>query len=109
RHPLSAAIAITAEAEPRAILLRQMIGPAPRCPRVVGRVQATTARASLLTSRIGQVLVDRRKERPETPTSMQLMPNHGVLLGLRTVKEDTPCQGSRLIRLSDSGSRQNLK
>ena len=109
RRPLSAAIAITAEAEPRAVLRRQMVRPAPRYPRVVGRVQATTARASFLPSRIGQVLVDRQKERPETSTSMQLMPYRGVLLGLRTVKEDTPCQGSRLITLSDSGSRQNLK
>ncbi len=101
RHPLSAAIAITAEAEPRAILLRQMIRPAPRYPRVVGRVQATTARASFLPSRIGQVLVDRQEERPKTPTSMQLMPYHGLLRGLRTSTEDTPCQRSRSITVID--------
>src|SRR6516162_7771223 len=41
RHPLSATVAIAAEAEPAAILLRQMIRPAPRCPRVVGGVEAT--------------------------------------------------------------------
>ena len=81
RHPLSAAIAITAEAEPRAILLWQMIRPAPRCPRVVCRVQANTARASFLPSRIAQGLVDRQQELPKTPTSMQLMPYHGVFLG----------------------------
>ncbi len=90
RHPLSAAIAITAEAEPRAILLRQMIRPAPRCPRVGGAVEATTARASFLPRRFGQVLVNRQKERRETPTSMQLMPYHGMLLELGTLKEDTP-------------------
>jgi hypothetical protein len=72
-------------------------------------VEATTARASLLPSRIGQVLVNRQKERPETPTSMQLTPYHGVLLGLRTSKEDTPCQHSRSITVIDGGSRQNLK
>ena len=41
RRPLPAAIAIAAEAEPAAILLRQMIRPAPRCTRVVGAVEAT--------------------------------------------------------------------
>jgi hypothetical protein len=109
RHPLPAAVAIAAEAEPAAILLRQMIRPAPRCTRVVGAVEATTARASLLPSRIGQVLVNRQKERPETPTSMQLMPHHGVLLGLKPLKEDTPCEGSRSITLIDGGYRQNLE
>ena len=109
RHPLSAAVAIAAEAEPAAILLWQMIRPAPRCPRVVGAVEATTARASLLPSRIGQVLVNRQKERPETPTSMQLMPDHGVLLRLKPSKEDTPCEGFRSITLIDGGHRQNLE
>src|SRR5262249_40251307 len=70
RHPLSAAIAIAAEAEPVAILLRQMIRPAPWCPRVVSAVEASTARASFPPSRSGQVLVNRQEERPETPTSM---------------------------------------
>ena len=32
----------------------------------------------------GQVLVNRQEKGPETPTSMQLMRYHGVLLGLRT-------------------------
>jgi hypothetical protein len=109
RHPLPAAVAIAAEAEPAAILLRQMIRPAPRCTRVVGAVEATTARASLLPSRIGQVLVNRQKERPETPTSMQLVPHHGVLLRLKPLKEDTPCEGFRSITLIDGGYRQNLK
>jgi hypothetical protein len=72
-------------------------------------VEATTARASLLPSRIGKVRVDRQKERPETPTSMQLMRYHGVLLGLRTLKEDTPSEGSRSITLIDGGYRQNLE
>jgi hypothetical protein len=45
-------------------------------------VEAATARASFLTTRIGQVLVNRQKERPETPTSMQLMPGvEGVRSG----------------------------
>ncbi len=70
RHPLPAAVAIAAEAEPAAILLRQMIRRAPRRARVVGAVEATTARASFPPSRIGQVLVNRQKERPETLTSM---------------------------------------
>ena len=43
-------------------------------------MSATTARASLLPNRIGQVSVNRQKERSETATSMQLMPYHGVLL-----------------------------
>ena len=107
RHPLSATVAIAAKAEPAAILLRQMIRPAARCTRVVGAVEATTARASLLPSRIGQVLVNRQKERLETTTSMQLMPHHGVLLGLKPLKEDTPCEGSRSITLIDGGYRQN--
>src|SRR6516165_2495993 len=107
--PLPAAVAIAAEAEPAAILLRQMIRPAPRCTRVIGAVEATTARASLLPSRIGQVLVNRQKERPETPSSMQLMPHHGVLLGLKPLKEDTPCEGARSITLIDGGYRQNLE
>src|SRR6516162_8619609 len=101
RHPLSATVAIAAEAEPAAILIRSVIGPAPRCPRVVGGVEAPPARASLLPSRIGEVRVDRQKERPETPTSMQLMRYHGVLLGLRPFKEDTPCEGSRSITVID--------
>jgi hypothetical protein len=63
----------------------------------------------LLPSRIGQVLVNRQKERPETPTSMQLMPHHGVLLGLKPSKEDTPCEGSRSITLIDGDSPANLK
>jgi len=57
----------------------------------------------------GEVRVDRQKEGPETPTSMQLMPHHGVFLGLRTFKEDTPCEGSRSIMLIDGGYRQNLE
>jgi hypothetical protein len=73
-----------------------------------GGVEATTAPAFLLPSRIGEVPVD-RKERPETPTSMQLMRYHGVLLGLRTFKEDTPCEGSRSITLIDGGYRQSLE
>ena len=77
--------------------------PAPKCARVIGTMQATAARASFLPSRIGQVLVDRQEERPETPTSMQLMPYHSVLPGPRTVKEDTPCQGSRSINLISGG------
>jgi len=109
RHPLPAAVAIAAEAKPAAILLRQMIRPAPRCPWVVGAVEATTARASFLPSRMGQVLVNRQKERPETPTSMQLMPYHGVLLRLKPLKEDTPCESSRSITLIDGRYRQNLK
>jgi hypothetical protein len=40
---------------------------------------------------------------------MQLMPYHGALLGMRPLKENTPCQGARVITLTDSGSRQNLK
>jgi hypothetical protein len=72
-------------------------------------VEATTARASLLPSRIGQVFVNRQKERPKIPTSMQLMPQHGVLLPLKPLKEDTPCKGFRSITLIDGDYRQNLK
>jgi hypothetical protein len=72
-------------------------------------VEATTAQASFPPNRIGQVSINRQKERPETPTSMQLMPYHGVLLGLKPLKEDTPCEGSRSITLIDGGYRQNLE
>jgi hypothetical protein len=72
-------------------------------------VEATTARASLLSSRIGQVLVNRQQERPETYTSMQLMPDDGVLLRLKPLKEATPCERFRSITLIDGGYRQNLK
>jgi hypothetical protein len=40
---------------------------------------------------------------------MQLMPDHGVLLGLKPLKEGTPCEGFRTITLIDSGDRQNLE
>jgi hypothetical protein len=40
---------------------------------------------------------------------MQLMPHHGVLLGLKPLKEDTPREGSRSITLIDGGYRQNLE
>ncbi len=90
RHPLYATVAIAAEAEPAAMLLRLMIRPAPRCTQVVGDLEATTARASSLPSRIGQILFNQQKAGPETPTAMQLMPHHGVLLRLKPVKEDTP-------------------
>jgi hypothetical protein len=40
---------------------------------------------------------------------MQLMPDHGVLLRLKPLKEDTPCEGIRSITLIDGGYRQNLK
>jgi hypothetical protein len=109
RHPPSAAIAITAEAEPAAVLLWQMIVAAPWCSRVVGTVQATAARASLLPSTFSQVLVDRQEKGPETPTSMQLMGYHGVLLGLGTSKEYTPLRCSGSITLIDGNSRTNLK
>ena len=66
-HPLSAAVTITAEAEPEVILLGQINRTAPRRSRVIGTVQATTARASLLPSAFGHVLINRQKERPETP------------------------------------------
>jgi hypothetical protein len=53
--------------------------------------------------------IDRQKERPETTTSMQLMPDHGVRLGLKPLKEDMPCEGSRSITLIDGGYRRNLE
>jgi hypothetical protein len=109
REPLSAAVAITAEAEPVVILLWEMIGAAPRCARVVGTVQATAARASLLPSTFRQVLVNRQEEGPETRTSMQLMRYDGVLLGLRPSKEYTPCQCSSSITFIDGIPRKNLK
>jgi hypothetical protein len=40
---------------------------------------------------------------------MQLMRYHGVLLGLKPLKEDTLCEGSRSITLIDGGYRQNLE
>src|SRR4051794_3908947 len=86
-----------------------MIGAAPRCSRVVGTVQPTAARASLLLSRFSQVLVNRQEKGPETPTSMQLIRYHGVLLGLRTSKEYTPCQCCSSVALIDVRCRQNLK
>src|ERR1700732_4728712 len=86
-----------------------MIGAAPRCSRVVGTMQAAAARASLLPSTFRQVLVNRQEKGPETPTSMQLMRYHGVLLGLRTSKEYTPCQCSSSITLIDGNPRTNLK
>src|SRR4029077_1552826 len=86
RHPPSATVAVTAEAEPAVILLWEMIGAAPRCSRVVGTVQATAARASLLPSTFSQVLVNRQEEGPETRTSMQLMRYHGVLLGAEDIQ-----------------------
>jgi hypothetical protein len=48
------------------------------------------------------------KERTETPSSMQLTPHHGVLRGLKPLKDDTPCAGSRSITLIDGSYRQNL-
>jgi hypothetical protein len=109
RLPPSAAVALTAEAEPAAVLLWEIIGAAPWCSRVVGTVQATAARASLLPRRFSQVLVDRQEKGPETPTSTQLMRYHGVLLGLGTSKAYTPCQCSGSITLIDGNSRTNLE
>src|ERR1700730_13443246 len=86
-----------------------MIGAASRCSRIVGTVQTTTARASLLPSTFRQVLVNRQEKGPETSTSMQLKRYHGVLLGLRTSKEYTPCQCSGSITLIDGNSRPNLE
>jgi hypothetical protein len=40
---------------------------------------------------------------------MQLMPHHGVLLGLKPLKEDTPGAGFHSITLIDSGYRQNVE
>jgi hypothetical protein len=109
RHPLPAAVAIAAEAEPAAILLRQMIRPAPRCPRVVGAVEATTARASFLASRIGQVLVNRQQERPDTPTSDATHALSWCAPWNEEIRRDTPCEGTRSITLNDSGYRRDLK
>src|SRR6516165_9111875 len=86
-----------------------MIGAAPRCSRVVRTVQATAARASLLPSTFSQVLVNRQEKGPESPTSMQLVRYQGVLRGLRTSKEYTPCPCFGSITLIDGASRQNLK
>ncbi len=58
RYPLAATVPIAAEAKPAAVLFRQIIGTAPRLPRVVGAVQATAARARLLASGLGQILVN---------------------------------------------------
>ena len=111
-HPTSATRRFVDDADCNRLLVdfdaHEVHGRTPRTP-AVGAVEATTARASLLPSRIGQVLVNRQKERPETPSSMQLMPHHGVLLGLKPLKEDTPREASRSITLIEGGYRQNLE
>ncbi len=40
---------------------------------------------------------------------LHLMPHHGVLLGLKPLKENTSCEGTRSITLNDARGRQNFK
>src|SRR5215475_4744019 len=86
-----------------------MIEAAPRCSRVICTMQATAARATLPSSALGQVLIDRNQEGPETPSAVQFLSDHGVLLGMRTSKEDTLCARLRLITLIDGDCVPNPK
>jgi hypothetical protein len=72
-------------------------------------MQATAARAPLSPGALGQVLVDRNQERPETHTVVQFLSDDGVLLGVRTCKEDTHCRPIRLITVPDGDSPDDLK
>ena len=83
-RPLSTSVTIAAEAEPVAILLGQIARATPRCSRVIGAVEASTARACVTPSAFGQVLINRPEKGPETSTMKQVMPCHDVLLELRT-------------------------
>jgi len=79
RDSLAAAVATTAEAEPKAIGSRQMID-SPWLSRVVSAVQSLAAtRAGFLSSILGYFLVDGKKERPEAGIARQTMYHRGVL------------------------------
>jgi len=79
RDSFAAAVAPTAEAEPKAIGRRQIIG-SPWLSRVVSAVQSLAAtRAGFLSSAIGNSLVDGKKKRPEAGVARQTMYHRGVL------------------------------
>ncbi len=60
-----AAVAIAAEAQSVALLLREIVRAASRPSGVIGTVQATSTRAAPLACVFGKILIDRKKKRPE--------------------------------------------
>jgi hypothetical protein len=64
-YSLAAAVALAAETQPVAPLLRQLLWTASRITEIVGAVQATATRACRLPSILGKLFVDLEKKQPE--------------------------------------------
>ena len=99
-RPLPAIVAIATEAEPLAVFLREMIA-ASGLAGVLGRVQPAAARARFLAETVGEVLVDRKKKRPEAGVAKQIMVQDTVLRVAGNIQEYTP----REPRSSDQAPR----
>jgi hypothetical protein len=73
RDSFSAAVALAAEAEPVVIICWQITGPPTRLPGVLRAVESPAARADLLPSGLGNILVDEKKKLPKAGIARQTM------------------------------------
>src|SRR5271163_2725131 len=80
RHALATTIACTAETEAIGVVFGQIVGAA-RLAGIVGAMQPAAARTALLPGTVGEVLINRKKKRPEGGSAGQFMVHGGVLRG----------------------------